>query len=89
MWGKNQIVCRETYSTLDLALFDHLGINICWVDALLVRDEYVLAYDDILKDIAERKKWNLQRRRRSATLVTGQPGIGVLTLECMAPADIA
>ncbi|KAF8330992.1 hypothetical protein F5887DRAFT_895307, partial [Amanita rubescens] len=43
---------------------------------LLVRDEYVLAYEDILKDIAEKKKWELQRRRRSATLVTGQPGIG-------------
>ena len=41
-------------------------------NTLLIRDQYVLAYDIILADTRKGKK------RKSAFLVTGQTGIGVL-----------
>jgi hypothetical protein len=70
-------------SILDLALFGALKINMRAEKILLIRDEYVLAYDYILERTLQTP------RQRRATLVTGQPGIGASTLECMALADAA
>ena len=90
-WGKNRIVYRDetACSVLDLALFDTLNLNTPLDDILLVRNEYVLAYEYILSDTLKKPP---TRRRRSATLVTGQSGIGSSTHEFMTPetsADLA
>ncbi|KIL65156.1 hypothetical protein M378DRAFT_178504 [Amanita muscaria Koide BX008] len=59
-------------SILDLTFFGALNLNIRPDNILLIRNEYVLAYEHILRDTQ-----NLTTERpRSATLVTGQPGIG-------------
>ncbi|KAF8351822.1 hypothetical protein F5887DRAFT_932526 [Amanita rubescens] len=75
LWGENRIVHRGemSCSILDLALFDALNLNIRPDNILLVRNEYVLAYDHILRDTLKNPT---MRRWRSATIVTGQPGIG-------------
>ena len=90
-WGKNRIVYRDetACSVLDLALFDTLNLNTPLDDILLVRNEYVLAYEYILSNTLKKPP---TRRRRSATLVTGQSGIGSSTHEFMTPetsADLA
>ena len=74
-WGEDRVevvsVDGKSYSTIDLTLFD-LKLNSRPDSFLLVRDEYILAYDAILKDtLYQPMGW-----RRSATLVTGQSGIG-------------
>ncbi|KAF8344470.1 hypothetical protein F5887DRAFT_971403 [Amanita rubescens] len=75
LWGENRIVRRGEMacSILDLALFGVLNLNIRPDKILLIRDEYVFAYDDILQDTL---KISTTDGQRSATLVTGQPGIG-------------
>jgi hypothetical protein len=86
LWGEDRIIHSEMgCSILDLTFFSALNLNIRPDNILLIRNEYVLAYDHILKDTQ-----NLTTERpRSATLVTGQPGIGASSLECMALADLA
>jgi hypothetical protein len=81
LWGENRIVYRAEMacSTLDLALFDPLNLNTRPDDILLVRNEYLLAYDHIASAALKNPT---TKRLRSATLVTGQPGIGASTLEC-------
>jgi hypothetical protein len=71
-----------TCPILDLALFDALNLNIRPDKILLIRNEYVSAYNYFLTRML---KMPILRR---ATLVTGQPGIGASTLECMALADL-
>lgn len=75
MWGNNVInviqAGGKTYLTVDLTLFE-LPQNTSHENTLLIRDQYVLAYDIILADTRKGKK------RKSAFLVTGQTGIGVL-----------
>ena len=80
LWGENRIVYIKEMacSILHLALFDILNLNAC-PDNLLVRNEYLLAYDHITSEML---KYPTTKRMRSATLVAGQPGIGVSTLEC-------
>ena len=82
LWGKDQIEYKpETAcSTLDLALFIALNLNKRPDKILLVRSEYILAYRDIVKDTLKKPT---TQSRRSATLVTGQPGIGASSLKCM------
>ena len=70
-----------TCSILDLALFGTLNLIIRPEKYLLIRNEYVLAYAYI-------RTRTLGTKQRRATLVTGQPGIGASTLECMALADL-
>jgi hypothetical protein len=69
-------------SVLDLAPFDALNLNIRPDNIVLVRTEYVVAYDHILRDTLRKLPMG---QGRSATVVTGQPGIGASTLERMAP----
>jgi hypothetical protein len=77
LWGKDRVVNAvsadgKTYSTLDLTLFK-LEQNTSLKDILFIREEYRLAYDTILADThaMNELKW-----RKSAFLITGQPGIG-------------
>jgi hypothetical protein len=78
LWGENRIVYRDetACSILDLTLFNILSLNTRPDDILLVRNEYLLAYDHILEDT---RKNPTTEWRRSATLVTGQSGIGAST----------
>ena len=86
LWDKDWIVPSEMgCSILDLTFFGVLGVNLRPDNICLIRNEYVLAYDRILSDIQS----VTTERPRSATVVTGQPGIGASSLECMAPADLA
>ncbi len=79
LWGEDRIVYRdETCSILNLALFDILDLNSRPPGILLVRNEYLLAYDHILRDTFNKSTTLLEQG--SATLVTGQPGIGASTL---------
>jgi hypothetical protein len=83
LWGENWIVIGEmACPILDLELFDALNLNIRPDKILLIRNEYVSAYNYFL---TRTLKMPILRR---ATLVTGQPGIGASTLECMALADL-
>ena len=86
LWDKDRIVCSEMgCSILDLTFFGALGLNVRPDNICLIRNEYVLAYDRILSDIQS----VTTERPRSATVVTGQPGIGASSLRCMAPPDLA
>jgi hypothetical protein len=86
LWGEDRIVPSQIgCSTLDLTFFGALGLNLRPDNICLIRNEYVLAYDHILRDTQKLTT----ERQRSATLVTGQPGIGASSLQCMAPADLA
>ena len=84
MWGKDRIDHRDELncSILDLAPFGALNLTIRPDNILLIRDEYVAAYNYILE------RTLMTPKQRRATLVTGQPGIGPSTLECMALADL-
>jgi len=74
LWGKVVInVVQEgqkSYAVVDLTLFD-LPQNLSPDNTLLIRKEYILAYDAILDRIQQTKG-----RNGSSFLVTGQPGIG-------------
>ncbi|KAK2459274.1 hypothetical protein APHAL10511_008695, partial [Amanita phalloides] len=75
LWGEDRIVYKPEMacSILDLELFGDLCLNVHPDKILLIRNEYVLAYNYILEDTL---KCPTTERQRSATLVTGQPGIG-------------
>ncbi|KAF8519742.1 hypothetical protein BU17DRAFT_47470 [Hysterangium stoloniferum] len=72
-WGRDRVsiisVAGKSYSTVDLTLVD-IPPNYRPPNILLIREEYKLAYDTILADTHK------EGQRRSAFLVTGQPGIG-------------
>ncbi|KAF8519144.1 hypothetical protein BU17DRAFT_47954 [Hysterangium stoloniferum] len=72
-WGQDRVkivsVAGKNYSTVDLTLVN-IPQNSRPTNILLIREEYRLAYDTILTDTLK------EGRRRSAFLVTGQPGIG-------------
>ncbi|KAF8520015.1 hypothetical protein BU17DRAFT_47299 [Hysterangium stoloniferum] len=72
-WGQDRVnivtAAGKSYSTVDLTLVD-IPQNSRPANILLIREEYRLAYDTILADTLK------VGRRRSAFLVTGQPGIG-------------
>jgi hypothetical protein len=74
LWGKEVInVIQEgenSYAVVDLTLFD-LPQNLSPDNILLIREEYTLAYDEILDTIQQ-----TTGRQGSAFLVTGQQGIG-------------
>ncbi|KAJ3490409.1 hypothetical protein NLJ89_g11435 [Agrocybe chaxingu] len=75
MWGQDRVqvhsdVAGKRWSTIDLTPV-RLELNARPDDFLLVRDEYVLAYNTILADTLSQTAGH-----RSAFLVTGQPGIG-------------
>ncbi|KAF8959419.1 hypothetical protein BDZ97DRAFT_1667164 [Flammula alnicola] len=75
LWGENRVnvvsAAGKSYSYIDLTLF-RLKLNARPDNILLVREEYILAYKTILADtLRQPSAW-----WRSATLVTGQPGIG-------------
>ncbi|KAF8330657.1 hypothetical protein F5887DRAFT_1178530 [Amanita rubescens] len=75
LWGENRFVYIKEMacSILHLALFDILNLNARPDNILLVRNEYLLAYDHIASNTLKNPT---TKRLRSATLVTGQPGIG-------------
>ncbi|KAK2463801.1 hypothetical protein APHAL10511_004199 [Amanita phalloides] len=85
LWGEDRIVYKPEMacSILD---FGDLCLNIHPDKVLLFRKEYVLAYEYILR---ETLKCPTTERQRSATLVTGQSGIGASTLGCMVLVDLA
>ncbi|KAF8509069.1 hypothetical protein BU17DRAFT_99245 [Hysterangium stoloniferum] len=72
-WGQSRVniveIAGKSYSTVDIT-FVEVPQNSRPADILLVREEYILAYNTILADTLK------EGRRRSAFLVTGHPGIG-------------
>ncbi|CAA7264998.1 unnamed protein product [Cyclocybe aegerita] len=75
LWGRDRVevhsdIAGKRWSTINLTLF-RLELNPRPEDLLLVREEYVHAYDTILMDTERQPPGH-----RSAFLVTGQPGIG-------------
>ena len=82
LWGKTRTIYNKEMacSILYLALFDILNLNTRPDNILLVRNEYLLAYEHIASSALKNPT---TQRARSATLVTGQPGIGASTLEYM------
>ncbi|KAF8522428.1 hypothetical protein BU17DRAFT_44645 [Hysterangium stoloniferum] len=72
-WGRDRVdivsVAGKNYSIVDLTPFD-IPQNSRPANILFIREEYRLAYDTILTDTLK------EGHRRSAFLVTGQPGIG-------------
>jgi len=77
LWGKDVISYVQegdkSYAIVDLTLFADLPQNSSSDNILLIRQEYILAYDAILKGIESTKR---AHGSRSAFLVTGQSGIG-------------
>ena len=71
LWGKNRFEVRQAggkkFTIIDLTHVDLRRLNPRKIKILLVRDEYVLAYDSIIKRA---------KVKRPVYLVTGQPGIG-------------
>ena len=71
-WGKDRVniisKAGRIYSTLDLTFFKNIRLNTCSFDFLLIRDEYMLIYEAILK--------KTNAAPSTAFLITGQPGIG-------------
>ncbi|KAF8959416.1 hypothetical protein BDZ97DRAFT_1761441 [Flammula alnicola] len=76
LWGQDRVTVVSTagksYSYIDLTFF-HFKLNVRPDNILLIREEYILAYKTILADTLRQPP---SGHRRSATLVTGQPGIG-------------
>jgi len=75
LWGKEVINYVQegdkSCGIVDLTLFADLRQNTSSNNILLIRQEYILAYDAILKATGSTKG-----ERASAFLVTGQSGIG-------------
>ncbi|KIM47251.1 hypothetical protein M413DRAFT_23478 [Hebeloma cylindrosporum] len=74
LWGKEVISVIQggdkSYAIVDLTLFD-LPHNVSPNNILLIRQEYLLAYEAILQNIEETRK-----ERGAAFLLTGSTGIG-------------
>ena len=77
-WGENRIKLRteggERFPTLDLTptTADLSELNYRSVETLIIRDEYELAYDAILKAITK-----MELESRVVFIFTGQPGTGL------------
>jgi hypothetical protein len=74
-WGENRFERRtaagKSYLTLDLTHANVALLNRRSISILFIRDEYGLAYNNIVQEILESAG-----EVRSVFLITGQPGIG-------------
>ena len=80
LWGKEVInyvqEADKIYAIVDLTLFSNLLLKLPSNNILLIHQEYILAYDAILKKIESRKRAEESESATAAFLITGQLGIG-------------
>ena len=69
-WGENRVRQHLTAETIDLSSVNFSRLNPLFINVLLVREEYRIAYDAIITK-------TIIQADRITILLTGQPGIGL------------